>query len=488
MEEFTERVLSSSEENRNWIEESGNTLIEVSENVKHSGDSIDNVKKALKNTNQLLGGIKEITDQINLLSLNASIEAARAGEAGRGFNVVAGEIKSLSGETEKLTEEISEAVEKMNQEINNTSEIINLGIENIEGVEELAAKSIRSFEDMSSDLENVVSSIAKLSSSTENQAEAASQSTEAVESLAHEFQNISENITKINTGIKNQSQNSNKILDYSKGLTEISNKLHKISVHNKSDDMLIFGVNPFTKPDQVKELYIPIINKAAEMAGKKAKTIIASDYEALINFIKKGLIDIGWFSPMAYVEAKSQSSIIPIATPKINGKASYNGYIFSRKDAGINTLGEIKGSSFAFVDELSASGYIYPKYLLNEAGIDLQYDLSQIDFLGNHDNVINAVLDSEFDAGATYNEAWDRASSSGTPVNKLNIIKQTEDIPKDVIAAKPELDEEIIAQLQNSFIEVSKESSVQQSLKKTNITGFIKTEDSNFDVIRKYNR
>jgi ABC-type phosphate/phosphonate transport system substrate-binding protein len=109
-----------------------------------------------------------------------------------------------------------------------------------------------------------------------------------------------------------------------------------------------------------------------------------------------------------------------------------------------------------------------------------------MDFLGNHDKVIQSVLNSEFDAGATYNEAWERAEKSGLNLSSLKIIKKTEDIPKDVIAANDQLDSELVSEIQSAFLEVAGEDDIKESLKQTNITDFIKTVDSNFDVIRKY--
>ncbi len=104
---------------------------------------------------------------------------------------------------------------------------------------------------------------------------------------------------------------------------------------------------------------------------------------------------------------EKKSKVTPIATPKVNGKTTYSGYIIVRKDSGIETLPDLKNKHFGYVDVNSASGYLYARHLMKLNQIDPDKIFSRTSFMRNHDNVIKGVLLGELDAGATYNEAID---------------------------------------------------------------------------------
>jgi ABC-type phosphate/phosphonate transport system substrate-binding protein len=108
---------------------------------------------------------------------------------------------------------------------------------------------------------------------------------------------------------------------------------------------------------------------------------------------------------------------------------------------------------------------------------------SQVNFLGNHDNVIEAVLAGEIDAGATYNEAMDTAKMKGLDISRIEIISKTEDIPKDVLAARKDLDVEIIRRLKDAFVEFDSYEGIE-----TKVQGFIESHDHQYDVIRRLNK
>lgn len=104
---------SEASQGKQVVDETLNTIHQLADEIRHSVDMINQVDKDSNDINQVLVEIKAIAEQTNLLALNAAIEAARAGEQGRGFAVVADEVRTLSQRTHKSTEEIESMIERL---------------------------------------------------------------------------------------------------------------------------------------------------------------------------------------------------------------------------------------------------------------------------------------------------------------------------------------------------------------------------------------
>ncbi|WP_425323639.1 methyl-accepting chemotaxis protein TlpB [Helicobacter pylori] len=131
------------------ITESAHTEEELSSQVEQLSRNADDVKS-------ILDIINDIAVQTNLLALNAAIEAARAGEHGRGFAVVADEVRNLAGRTQKSLAEINSTIMVIVQEINAVSSQMNLNSQKMERLSDMSKSVQETYEKMSSNLSSVV--------------------------------------------------------------------------------------------------------------------------------------------------------------------------------------------------------------------------------------------------------------------------------------------------------------------------------------------
>jgi len=118
-----------------------NVISEVSgltEEVSHASNVIKQLEADSNNIGTVLVLIRDIAEQTNLLALNAAIEAARAGEHGRGFAVVADEVRILAGKTQQATTEIQTIIEELQQRARNAVQVMEQGQEKVEATQSQA--------------------------------------------------------------------------------------------------------------------------------------------------------------------------------------------------------------------------------------------------------------------------------------------------------------------------------------------------------------
>ncbi len=114
----------------------------ISRSISNSAEAVETLKERAISVRNLITTVREIADQTNLLALNAAIEAARAGESGRGFSVVADEVRSLAGRTGQATSEINDVIDAMDKETHIAVERIVTGREEMENGVELLQQMV----------------------------------------------------------------------------------------------------------------------------------------------------------------------------------------------------------------------------------------------------------------------------------------------------------------------------------------------------------
>ncbi len=250
---------------------------------------------------------------------------------------------------------------------------------------------------------------------------------------------------------------------------------------------LQFGYTPVLGQAEMRAEFQPLTDYLSDAIGQKVVLYIAKDYGDLRTQMELGTVDIGSFSPFAYVDAVRGGKIRIIAQSIIDGAATYRGIIVARKDSGLKTLVDLRGKRFAFVDPKSASGYVYPRAMLIEKGMNPENFFKTTMFAGDHNKVIAAVLDGRVDAGATYDNALGVAKAVGMATENLVTLASTDPIPHDAITVRRGLDSALANKIQGALVNLDKTETGRRVIaaSRKKLSGHVVAEDSVFDVVRR---
>ncbi len=250
---------------------------------------------------------------------------------------------------------------------------------------------------------------------------------------------------------------------------------------------LKFGYTPFLGEAEMRAEFQPLMDYLGEQVGIKTVLYIAKNYGDLRTQLETGAVDIGSFSPAAYIDAAAGGKIRIIAQSIIGGSAFYTGVVIVRKESGITSLADLKGKRFAFVDPKSASGYVYPRAMLVEKGVNPDDFFASTTFAGTHDKVIHAILAGDADAGAIFEDALRIEKGKGQPVERLTVLARTDPIPHDAIAVRADLDPELTAKIQKALTTMTENPAGRQVIARSTkkLSGHIVSDDSKFDVVRR---
>ncbi len=155
----------------------------IADVVDKAAEKIHSLGEKSAQIGEIIGVIDDIADQTNLLALNAAIEAARAGEHGRGFAVVADEVRKLAERTSQATKEVAATIKTIQEETHEAVESMEESKKEVEQGKELASASGSALEEIKQSVESVTGMINQIANATREQSQATEEITQSIEGI-----------------------------------------------------------------------------------------------------------------------------------------------------------------------------------------------------------------------------------------------------------------------------------------------------------------
>ncbi len=259
-----------------------------------------------------------------------------------------------------------------------------------------------------------------------------------------------------------------------------------ISTPKEDVKPLIFAAIPMDNRLKMLEGWTMLADYITEQTGIPVEVDIKKSYNEIIDAMDNNEVDFCYCGPLVYVEAHEKAGAIPLVKPTANGKPFYNSVIIVRKDSGINSISELKGKKFAFTDRNSTSGYLFPRAMLAEEGIDdVSNFFSEVIFTNGHDSSLESVYQSYIDGAGIFDYAFVREPEADPKVAELKIIKTSDPIPMGPVVLSKDFDEKVAKELLKVFLQIGKDEETKKLAEKIKVDGYIEAEDKDYDSIRK---
>lgn len=226
----------------------------------------------------------------------------------------------------------------------------------------------------------------------------------------------------------------------------------------------------------------PLRAYLASALKRDVQLVVTTDYSSMIEAMRRGKIDVGYFGPLSYVLLKQRMPGATAFAAKLEGTSpTYTAVLIAGARSSASRPEALKGKTIAFGDPASTSSHLIPKSMLARAGLVAGRDYKEV-FVGAHDAVAIAVQNENAQGGGLSRTLFTSLVDQGTiRADRVNVIAESDRYPNYPWVLSSSLDPKLQKAIKSAFYDL-KDPAILKPLK---ADGFGPVTDADYDVIRR---
>jgi phosphonate transport system substrate-binding protein len=251
-----------------------------------------------------------------------------------------------------------------------------------------------------------------------------------------------------------------------------------------AEPVLRVSLFPEEKPSIMRRKLKPLTDYLEKKINMKIEFRPMANEDDLVNGLVANKVDLVWFSGFDFIQARlrSKDQIIPIVQ---RAEDAQTRSVFITAHTDITGLEDLKGRTFAFGAETSASDHLMPRAFLRAAFVDPGIEMKRIVYTGAPDAVVAAVKSGEVDAGALNSAAWEKMLANGEADTKvLHVFYTTHGYSDFNWTVRADIDVNMRQKLTDAFLSLDRNSGLEMEiLDLQHASRFIPTNPENYSAI-----
>ncbi len=215
----TNKVMEHTEHTDRTMQLTSKAISDVSQDIAMANELVKELQEGVNEISNVVSVIRDISEQTNLLALNAAIEAARAGEQGRGFAVVADEVRNLASRTQNSTNEVQQTIDTLLEHAGRTFTAMQNSNNSVDSSVEASQRTRSQVNEIVVEMQNANDMVAQIAAASEQQSAVASEMNQNVTSIhlsANEVLQASQSLAKESQEMANTAEHLSAQLQYFK--------------------------------------------------------------------------------------------------------------------------------------------------------------------------------------------------------------------------------------------------------------------------------